>query len=130
MFLKTKDSTSLPVRSNVCQNSKCYDIYSSTCVTFFPNRLNKINTGIVIDLPPDLVITVKNTTCCKQDWENVARFLFGDPQTNVIIVPIIASKICHIEAGTHLVHITLTNIDHFARMHQGITQYLRKLIFF
>lgn len=120
MFSKTKDFILLPVRNMNCQYTSCYDIYSSTNILLRPNIVNNIDTGIVVNLPPEQVITIKNNFGCKPDWQNTARFLFGNPFTNELTIPILSSKMCNIEARTHLVHITLTDLDEFANLDQGI----------
>lgn len=122
MFSKARDSTLLPVRNLDCHHSLCYDIYSNGCIRFYPHKINVVDTGIVAHLPDNLLMSVKNLSCCKRDWHTISRFLFGDTQTNVISIPIITSQICTIEARTHLAHITITEISQYATLCQGMKQ--------
>lgn len=123
MFSKTKESTLLPVRNVNCQHSLCYDIYSEKAMTLFTHKINVVDTGIVAHLPANLLMSVKDLSCCKREWHTVSRFLFGDTQTNVISIPIITAETCFIETKTHLAHITITAIAQYATSCQGMIQY-------
>lgn len=130
IFVKAYDSTVLPIRNYNCQHSYCFDIFFSENMTLFPSRVNVVNTGIMINLNPSLVITVKDVNCCGREWHTINKFLFGDPQTNIISVPVISSKMCNILAGTQLAHIQISYISAFTAICQGIKLFINTLTFY
>lgn len=121
-FYKANDSAVLPIRNYNCQHTFCYDIFFCENTTLIPTKVNVVDTGIVVNLAPNLLVSVKDVNCCGREWHTITKFLYGDPHTNIISVPVITSKLCHIKALTQLAHIQIRDISTFSAICQGRTQ--------
>lgn len=122
-FVKANNSAVLPIRNFNCQHTFCYDIFFSQNITLMPDKVNVIDTGIVVNLGPNLLISVKDVNCCGREWHTINKFLFGDPYTNIISVPVITSKMFHIRALSQLAHIQIRDISSFSAICQGRTKH-------
>jgi len=107
--LKEAEDTLLPENSKNCK-PECLNLYNNKPVTIYPKRINIIDAGITIEMPPKCVIQVKNHICNKP-WRILNEYLYPDPDTKLLKIPVITQHKCIINYGDILCHMQVVLVE-------------------
>ena len=100
----------LPSKS-ACFDNQCLSLFNNETVTVHPQQITEIDAGIRIDTTSGHVLQVQHHTCDKP-WRILVDYLYPDPATKTVTIPIITKRTCVIPFGDTLCHVKEIPLDH------------------
>ncbi len=99
----------LPENTRTCNSDKqCINLYNNKPCKLIPGRVNFIDVASM-SLSMDYVLQVKNHLCHKP-WRIMTQFLVPNPNTYILTLPIISTRLCRINYGDILCHVKLVSV--------------------
>lgn len=109
-LIKTNNWILLPEPNEECVDKQCYNIYANHNITLYPDQVNQINPGFLIELPEYQVLHIKSHICNKP-WRILGEFIYPTKE-KTIILPVITDTKCQINIGDVLCHIQPIYVSH------------------
>jgi hypothetical protein len=107
-FERECESYCLPTQNKTCFTKTCYNVYCQKPQILYANRINKVNTGIIIQCSLNTMIQAvchENVPwrCC----DSFINYSIGRTLTLFLIT----DNTCHVNAGDILIHLRLMSIE-------------------
>jgi hypothetical protein len=101
-------------RVHECFDVMCYSIRSNKIVSMTPNTIYEVSIRLIDDPLNNYVLQVKHHLWVKP-WRILVNYIYPDPITQVMKIPIISNVSCYLDVGDILCHvkkIPMTEIFH------------------
>ncbi|RPH78964.1 MAG: hypothetical protein EHM77_00145 [Planctomycetaceae bacterium] len=108
-YIKVKDWSIVPTKSEICFDSKCFNIINPRLITLLPSRINHIPLGFQMTLPIGYIVRIKQHLSGKP-WKIINEYLTAENVLTPVHISIITPYETQLQPGEILTHIQLQPI--------------------